>query len=872
MKDVPVAKFRLKLLGRFELSGPDGPVDLHSKKLAALLAYLACTAPEPQSREKLATLLWGSHFEAQARQNLRQALFRLRQALGQDALIGDGEEMSLAPGVVDCDAARFEALIGEGSPASLAAAAELYELPLLAEINIAEEAWTDWLGAERPRLEGLALDAMTRHAEQALQSGDAASALKAANRAIAVNALREDAHRLVMRALGASGRRADALKHYEHLVGLLKRDLDVDPDAATQALAVGLRGPQPADASDSIRTRSPTAARPPTPDRRSMLSAPLGRQEKTDSLLRCPDQAGTEPVERRLAAILAADVAGYSRLMGLDEEGTLRALTDYRAIIDAVIARHHGRIFTTAGDSVLAEFASVVDAAECAIDTQRAVEEENARRPPDRAMRLRIGVNVGEVLARSGNLFGDAVNIATRLQAIAEPGAICLSGAMRDHLGSRLDVTLTDLGERYVKNIARPIRVFLIGRVEAPRAVAPLALPDRPSIAVLPFSNMSGDPEQEYFADGITEDIITALSRIRRFFVIARNSSFTYKGRAVDIKVVGRELGVRYVLEGSVRKAGSRMRITGQLIDAMTGAHLWADRFDGALDDVFELQDRVTTNVVGAIEPRVQQAELERSRLKPTEKLDAYDYYLRALSHIHRQTGADNLEALRLLAEASALDPGFALADALAAYCHAQRLYQGWRDPEGDRDAGMRLALRALERSGDDADVLWRAAFCISHFGGDVEQSRLIVERALALNGNSAHCVGHSGWIQLYVGAYRTGIERFERAMRLSPVDPILHIFTCGLMAAHFFLEDFETAVRWGREALPHNPNFVTTHRFLASSYVELGRIDEARTLIRQALVVNPTLRLLHTVQGPFRHTPKLALYTDALRAAGLPE
>jgi TolB-like protein/class 3 adenylate cyclase len=580
---------------------------------------------------------------------------------------------------------------------------------------------------------------------------------------------------------------------------------------------------------------------------------------------------------------VAGDVAGYSRLMGLDEVGTARTLREHRAVSDALVAKHGGRIVKTTGDGVLLEFPSVVDAVECAVAVQAVMAERNDGIPQDRRMLYRIGINLGDILIEGDDILGDGVNVAARLEGIAEPGGICISSSAYDQVRGKVAVEFVDMGEQSLKNISRPVRVYAaklrdVGTVapvaltSATDAKKPLPLPDKPSIAVLPFQNMSGDPEQEYFADGMVEDIITALSQFRFLFVIARNSSFTYKGKAVDIKQVGRELGVRYVLEGSVRKAGGKVRITGQLIDAASGAHIWADHFDGALDDVFELQDRVTTCVVGAIEPRIQEAELARSRLKPTEKLDAYDYYLRALAHIHRQTGANNLEALGLLAEASALDPHFALADALAAYCHAQRLYQGWRDPEGDREAGMRLALGAVERGGDDGDVLWRAGFCISHFGGDVEQSRLIVERALSLNSNSAHGVGHSGWIQLYVGAYRIGIERFERAMRLSPVDPILHIFTCGLCASHFFLDELETAARWGREALPHNPNFVTTHRFLAATYVRLGRMEEARELIRQALALNPKLRLVHTTEGPFRHTPKLALYTDALRAAGLPE
>jgi TolB-like protein/class 3 adenylate cyclase len=322
-------------------------------------------------------------------------------------------------------------------------------------------------------------------------------------------------------------------------------------------------------------------------------------------------------VERKLSAIFAADVEGYSRLMELDEVGTLRTLTAYRVIIDRLIASHRGRIFNTAGDSLVADFASAVDAAECAVEIQEAVGKENADRPAGEQMRFRIGVHVGDIIVQGDNLFGDGVNIAARLEALAEPGGICVSGTVRDQIGTKLPVGFIDLGPQQVKNIAQPIKAYRIRSEtsisDSPVSGASLPLPDKPSIAVLPFQNMSGDPEQEYFADGMVEEIITTLSRIRWLFVIARNSSFTYKGQAVDVKQVGRELGVRYVLEGSVRKAGQRVRITGQLIDAVTGTHIWADRFDGSLEDVFELQDKVAISAAGVIEPTLQAAEIRRS-------------------------------------------------------------------------------------------------------------------------------------------------------------------------------------------------------------------------------------------------------------------
>ena len=322
-------------------------------------------------------------------------------------------------------------------------------------------------------------------------------------------------------------------------------------------------------------------------------------------------------VERKLAAIFAADVAGYSALMGRDEVGTLRTLTAYRVIIDRLIASHRGRIFNTAGDSLVADFASAVDAVQCAVEVQEALAKENADRPAGEQMRFRIGVHVGDILVQGDSLFGDTVNIAARLEALAEPGGICVSSTVRDHVGTKLSVGFIDLGLRQVKNIAQAIRAYQVGNATSPSETpvedTSLPLPDKPSIAVLPFQNMSGDPEQEYFADGMVEEITTALSRIRWLFVVARNSSFTYKGQQVDVKQVGQELGVRYVLEGSVRKAGNRVRITAQLIDTVTDAHLWADRFDSSLEDVFELQDKVAISVAGVIEPTLLVAEIRRS-------------------------------------------------------------------------------------------------------------------------------------------------------------------------------------------------------------------------------------------------------------------
>ncbi len=373
---------------------------------------------------------------------------------------------------------------------------------------------------------------------------------------------------------------------------------------------------------------------------------------------------------RRLAAILAADVAGYSRLMGADEEGTLERLKALRhELVDPQIAEHHGRIVKTTGDGLLVEFGSVVDALRCAVEAQREMAARNSDMPADERIEFRIGINVGDVVVEDGDIFGDGVNVAARLEGLAEPGGICVSARVQEKAAGKLDLGFEDIGEQQLKNIARPVRVYQVPIAGNAAVKPPLALPDKPSLAVLPFQNLSGDPEQEYFVNGIVEEIVTAISRLPWLFVIARNSSFAYKGKSPDLRQVGRELGVRYVLEGSVRKASNRVRITGQLIDTTGGTHIWADRFDGALDNIFELQDQIAANVVGAIEPKLRQSEIERAARKPTKSLDAWDLNLRALALRHQYTEASIREAIVLLRRALEIDPSYAPAAAMIGFC-----------------------------------------------------------------------------------------------------------------------------------------------------------------------------------------------------------
>jgi adenylate cyclase len=591
----------------------------------------------------------------------------------------------------------------------------------------------------------------------------------------------------------------------------------------------------------------------------------------------------SEPVERRLTAILAADVAGYSRLIGADEEGTLAQLKAFRkTLVDPTIAKHRGRIVKTTGDGMLVEFASAVDAARCAVEVQRGMAGENTEVPQAKRIEFRIGIHLGDIIIDDNDIFGDGVNIAARLESIAVPGGISISRAVHDQVRDRINVCFDDKGEIALKNIARPVQVFAIsGAKESKTTVSPeskpaLALPDKPSIAVLPFTNMSGDPEQDYFADGMAEDIITALSHFKALFVIARNSSFTYKGRAVDVKQVGRELGVRYVLEGSVRKSANRVRITGQLVDTATGAHLWADRFDGGLGDIFDLQDQVTESVVGAIAPAVEKAEIERAKRKPTESLDAYAIYLRGVAMSYQFASRQaNDEALRLFNSAIELDPDFASAYGRAALCYLWAKVNGWISDTANEIAEVtRLAQRAVELGKDDAIALAASGWALAYVVGDLGVGAGLIDRALVLNSNSAEAWYFGGWAKIWLGEPEAAIERLARAMRLSPLDPRLMGMRAGTAHAHFFLGRYDEAASWAAMALQDNPDHQAGLRIVAAGNAMAGRPEQAHKAATRLRQLNPSLRVstLKNVLGPYRRAEDLSRYEEGLRQAGLPE
>jgi TolB-like protein/class 3 adenylate cyclase len=587
-----------------------------------------------------------------------------------------------------------------------------------------------------------------------------------------------------------------------------------------------------------------------------------------------------ERVERRLAAILAADVASYSRLMGADEEGTLRRLKALRReLLDPKIAEHHGRIVKTTGDGLLVEFASVVDAVRCAVAVQQAMPERNSGVAADDRIELRIGINLGDVIVEGDDLYGDGINIAARIEALADAGGVLVSNTVHEHVRDRLPFVFEDLGEQQVKNIARPVRVYRVRDAAAKSASTPappaLPLPDKPSIAVLPFANMSGDPEQEFFVDGVVEEIITAIARLHWLFVIARNSSFAYKGKSPDLRQVGRELGVRYVLEGSVRKSGNRVRITGQLIDTAIGAHIWADRFDGTLNDIFELQDEVASHVVGAIEPKLRQTEIERASRKPTESLDAYDLYLRALAQSHKYTGEGMREAVALMKQALVIDPSYAPATAMIGWCYGLQRLQSW-GPFSNAEAAeaVHLARRAIEVGKDDPDALWMAANTVSFFAGDHAAAGGAIDRALILNPSSAHAWLASGLLSYRQNRADPAVEAFERGMRLSPLDPLGYAFTGGLAAVHVMAGRYKEAVEWADRSLRELPRYESAIRNRLVACAHLDRIEEARDGLGQLLEITPGLtiaryRALYTIT----HPPELIdLHVKGLRKAGLPE
>jgi TolB-like protein/tetratricopeptide (TPR) repeat protein len=580
-------------------------------------------------------------------------------------------------------------------------------------------------------------------------------------------------------------------------------------------------------------------------------------------------------ISRRLAAILAADVAGYSRLMAVDEEATLRTWDAYRRTISDLVSEHAGRIFGSAGDSVIAEFSSPVQAVRAAVAIQRALHRRNADLPNDRRMEFRIGLNLGDVMVDGDNLFGDGVNVAARLEGVAEPGGICISGAIRDQIEGKLSFPLTPIGQRSLKNISRPVSIYFVDwRPEHPVAAGvlsgELALPDKPSIAVLPFSNMSGDPEQEYFADGITEDITTALSHHRWFFVIARNSTFVYKGRAVDVKQVARELGVRYILEGSVRRAGQRVRITGQLIEAETGNHLWAERFDRDMADIFAIQDEITQSVVGAIEPEMLLVEGKRAFRKSVGNPDAFDCCMRAMGHFSQLAPEHHVQAVTLLRQAIKLDPNIAQPHMMLARMLVGRIMYGWSS-DLTNDLAESYAAAAHSVSIDDRDPYTHYAFCWASLLNSMHTQALAeAQRSIDLNPNFALGFFSLGLVRVHIGHFREALDSLLRSLRLNPNDPQAGSFQSFVALAHYHQENYEEALHYSQLAVrPRHLHLGL--RILLASLGQLGRTEEARPLLNEFNSLQPKdPQRLFEVTTPYLDLKYREHLADGLRRAGV--
>lgn len=584
---------------------------------------------------------------------------------------------------------------------------------------------------------------------------------------------------------------------------------------------------------------------------------------------------------RKIAAILVADVVGYSRLTGADEDRTLARLRALRSdLIDPVIAVHHGRVVKRTGDGALVEFRSVVDAVRCAIEVQDGMVERNAGLPPDRRIDFRIGIHLGDVVEESdGDLMGDGVNIATRLEGIAKPGAICLSEDAYRQVKARLGLAVHDLGTTQLKNIPDPIRVYTLevgpgaqakaSTPESDKPSARLALPDKPSIAVLPFQNMSGDSEQEYFSDGITEDIITALSRLRWFFVIARNSTFAYKGKGVDIKRLGQELGVRYVLEGSVRKSGQRVRITGQLIDAITGNHIWAERYDRELSDIFALQDEITTSVTAAIEPKLLAAEGIRTEQRSIADLTAWDLVARALSHFWKLTATESETAITILREAVQRYPDYAPGHNMLAFSLLVSGHVGWIPDGGERDKAAYHARKAVELDENDPWAHMAIGY-LAFTGHRTDDAVRHFQAAIDLNPNFAAAHGYVGWALVFDGRSEEALRCFDQAMRMSPRDPLNGFFSAGISAAHYFAGRYSEAVKWGRQAVQLRPGILGGYRILCASLALAGDLEEARVVLSQLRQLHPSVSIAWIERNvPYTSDP-MNKFLEGLRKAGL--
>jgi adenylate cyclase len=582
---------------------------------------------------------------------------------------------------------------------------------------------------------------------------------------------------------------------------------------------------------------------------------------------------------RKLAAILYADVAEYSRLTGDDEDATHRTLSEYLDLIAQTIESDRGQVMHYAGDAVLAKFDAVINAISSAVSIQKLLAERNEDLTDERKVQFRIGVNLGDVIEDRGDIYGDGVNVAARLESLADPGGICISDAVRTAVGKKLDFNYEDLGEQEVKNIVDPVRAYKVksGKKTTSATVATRLvhkLSDKPSIAVIPFRNLSGDPDQEYFSDGMSEEIINGLSRFRSFFVFARNSSFLFKEKNLDLNTIKEKLTVRYLVGGSVRKAGNQVRISVNLTDVSTNEEIWSSQYDGELDNIFDLQDEITRNVVATIEPKIRQTEIRNSLANRSDNLDAYDYYLKALPCFYTLTFEGTSKALEFLKSAIAIDPNYQRAQSLAAWCCTIRQTQGWvaRD-ESEAGFAAELALKALKSGTDDPEVLWQSAYAAGFFGPSFSEYYPQLKRSIELNPNGAQGWVAYGLALLFSGKGEESIDKFETGIRLNPLDPLVYRPQMGLAMTYLCLGRYEESINWGKKALLSGPDYFPVLRTTAASLAYLGRLDEARKYIDRLGALFPESSIeVFQKNFPHRDPEYRRIFIEGLRKAGLPE
>ena len=581
----------------------------------------------------------------------------------------------------------------------------------------------------------------------------------------------------------------------------------------------------------------------------------------------------THRAHRQLAAIMSVDVVGFSRLMGMDEDGTLAALKRLqKTIVSPQVMRHQGRIAKLMGDGAIIVFSSVVDAVSAGIAIQQAMSAFNEGISPEKIIAMRIGINLGDVILEGTDIFGDGVNVAARIQEVCTPGGVALSATAHEHVSGKVDADFADVGERVLKNISRKVRVFRWPDTQTTDAPQRLALPDKPSIAVLPFDNMSSDPDHDYFADGVVEGLTAALSRIRSFFVIARNSAFAYKGRHVNVIDIGRELGVGYVLEGSVQRAGGKLRITVQLIETTTGSHLWAERYDGADSELFDLQDRITEQVAGALQPSIQKAEIDRAARKRPHDMGAYDYAMRAIRHVWMQEQDESARALELLEKSLAIDPEYPLALALSGWCWAQHSVYNWTDEiESAKARALQMAEKAAGLSGDDPLIL--SVLGVVHtFARNHGTARIMLERAIALDPNSAWALSRLGWLEVYADRPEAAFEHFEHAMRLSPLDPMNFNNLVGIASAHQISGDYVASANLFERALMERPHAFWIHRNLAPVLLAAGQAEDAEVSKNVMLKAYPDMTVKRYKAAMVFSAQALESIAVYLRKLGIPE